>query len=120
MLPVRSILCPVDFSDTSSRALRLALAIAANDNARLTVLTVNDLLLVEAAAAAYDVDYLARVPRWLPDFGLWHDIDRLEAQPRLIVLTFRDALIFLAAFPVLELFEELQAAGYLPVWLYLP
>ena len=66
------------------------------------------------------VDYLAHVPRWLPDFSLWHDIDRLEAQPRLIVLTFRDALIFLVAFPVLEVFEELQAAGYLPVWLYLP
>ncbi len=65
-------------------------------------------------------DYRAHVPRWLPDFSLWRDVERIAAQPRLIVLTFRDALVFLAAFPILELFEELQAAGYLPVWLYLP
>ena len=65
-------------------------------------------------------DYCAHVPRWVPDFRLWRDVDRIEAQPRLILLTFRDALVFLAAFPILELFEELQAAGYLPVWVYLP
>ena len=65
-------------------------------------------------------DYRAQVPRWLPDFSLWRDVERIEGQPRLILLTFRDALVFLGAFPILESFEELQATGYLPVWLYLP
>jgi Universal stress protein family len=48
----RSIVCPVDFSEHSVQALRLAVGLAGRDQARLTVLTVNEPLLVEAAAAA--------------------------------------------------------------------
>ncbi len=47
-----SILCPVDFSDHSERALRHAVALAGAFHARLTVVTVNDRLLVDATAAA--------------------------------------------------------------------
>jgi nucleotide-binding universal stress UspA family protein len=48
----RSILCPIDFSEHSRRALRYAEAVAARANARLTVTYANDPLLVAAAAAA--------------------------------------------------------------------
>jgi nucleotide-binding universal stress UspA family protein len=51
----RHVLCPVDFSDASRRALRYALAFAARTRAAVTVLYVNDPLLSSAAAAAgYD------------------------------------------------------------------
>lgn len=57
----RSILCPVDFSEHSVHALRLAVGLAGRDQARLTLLTVNDVLLVEAAAAAqYGPEYVGR------------------------------------------------------------
>src|SRR5688572_25355846 len=47
-----SVMCPVDFSDPSRAALRYASAIADHFGARLIVLTVNELLLAEAAALA--------------------------------------------------------------------
>jgi nucleotide-binding universal stress UspA family protein len=46
---LRSILCPVDFSEHARHALRWAGALAARSNARLTVLSVVDPLLAEAA-----------------------------------------------------------------------
>jgi nucleotide-binding universal stress UspA family protein len=46
------VLCPVDFSDGSRTALRYASVVAEYLHAKLTVLTVNDPLLVEAAQAA--------------------------------------------------------------------
>jgi nucleotide-binding universal stress UspA family protein len=59
MATFQSIVCPVDFSEHSVQALRLAVGIAGRDQARLTVLTVNDPFLVEAAAAAqYGPEYL--------------------------------------------------------------
>jgi universal stress protein A len=57
----RSILCPIDFSDPSRRALRYAAAFAARVDAALVVLYVNDPLLSTAAAAAgYDERQLAK------------------------------------------------------------
>lgn len=51
----RHVLCPVDFSEPSRRALRYAAAFAAHVDASLSVLHVNDPLLSTAAAAAgYD------------------------------------------------------------------
>lgn len=70
-----SIVCPVDFSPQAERALRHAAALAAHTGARLTVVTVNDPVLVAAASAAGHgetlrgqvetalADMLARVPR---------------------------------------------------------
>lgn len=49
---VTSILCPVDFSAHADRALRHALALAGATGAHLTVVTVNDPVLVAATAAA--------------------------------------------------------------------
>ena len=48
----RSILCPVDFSDHSRLALRYAAAIARRSHGRLSILYVNDPLLIAAAGIA--------------------------------------------------------------------
>jgi len=49
----RSILCPVDFSPQSRKALQYALALSRRFGSRLTVMFVNDPLLIAAANAAY-------------------------------------------------------------------
>ncbi|WP_197028169.1 isoprenylcysteine carboxylmethyltransferase family protein [Bosea sp. 117] len=59
--------------------------------------------------------YKARVPRFLPDFRLWRNVDTLEVRPQLVVRTFIDACVFLAAIPVAEGIEMLQADSFLPV-----
>jgi nucleotide-binding universal stress UspA family protein len=56
MPTVRSILCPVDFSDQSRHALGWAVALAARFDSRLTVLTAVDPLLAEAAKTRLGLD----------------------------------------------------------------
>jgi universal stress protein A len=55
-----AVLCPIDFSNSSRAALRYATAIAERFRTGLTLLTVNDPLLAEAAA-------MHSGPQWLPD-----------------------------------------------------
>lgn len=64
--------------------------------------------------------YAARVPRWGPRLSLWQSSELLLVQPRYVLLTFRDALAFLATIPLLEAVEWAQIAGWLPVLLHLP
>jgi len=52
MSPRPSVLCPIDFSDNSRGALRYAAAIATHFESPLTLVAVNDPLLVEAAELA--------------------------------------------------------------------
>jgi nucleotide-binding universal stress UspA family protein len=54
------VLCPVDFSEHARGALRLASALAARRRWRVTIVAVNDPLLVQAAAYAGGTDSLAR------------------------------------------------------------
>jgi nucleotide-binding universal stress UspA family protein len=58
MMRVQSVLCPVDFSEHSRCALEYAVALAAACRAQLTVLTVVDPLLAQAAVVSADTDYL--------------------------------------------------------------
>jgi nucleotide-binding universal stress UspA family protein len=54
----KSVLCPVDFSDASRGALRYAAVVANHLEAELTVVTVTDPLLTEAAELSGSVDQL--------------------------------------------------------------
>ena len=65
-------------------------------------------------------DYLASVPRFIPNPSLWHDEPTLTIRPPRVLMTFADALVFLLAVPVAELFEHLQGSGVIPVLLQLP
>lgn len=64
--------------------------------------------------------YAAAVPRWGPRVSAWRDAPEVTIHPRLVLVTFRDALWFLLAIPLLEGIELLQEAGWLPVLLQLP
>ena len=55
-----SIVCAVDFSDHSIRALRYAIALASRSGGRVTVAHVAHPLLMQAAVAAYDVAAMNR------------------------------------------------------------
>jgi protein-S-isoprenylcysteine O-methyltransferase Ste14 len=65
-------------------------------------------------------DYLQRVPRFFPNPSLWHDEPTLTIRPPRVLMTFADALVFLLAVPLAELFEHLQDTGAIPVLLRLP
>jgi universal stress protein A len=56
MVTLRSILCPVDFSEQSQHALRWATALAARHRSRLIVLTAVDPLLAHAAQTRLNLD----------------------------------------------------------------
>ena len=58
MISPRSVICPVDFSDASRGALRYAAVVANYFHAELTVLTVTDPLLTEAAELSGAAEHL--------------------------------------------------------------
>ena len=55
-----SVLCPVDFSDSSRVALRYAIAIASHFGATVTLVTVNDPILAESADLKLGSDWLTK------------------------------------------------------------
>lgn len=64
--------------------------------------------------------YAALVPRWGPRFAAWQDGAEITSQPRLVLVTFRDALWFLLAIPLMEGIELMQDWSWLPVFIKLP
>jgi protein-S-isoprenylcysteine O-methyltransferase Ste14 len=76
-------------------------------------------VLAERYGQAYR-DYLARVPCFIPKSSLWRDEQTLTIRPPRVLMTFADALTFLLAVPIAELFEHLQETGVIPVLLRLP
>lgn len=64
--------------------------------------------------------YAVRVPRYLPRFSAWRDVDELIVRPALIRRTFLDATLFLLAIPAADIIETLQRHGTLLVLMYLP
>lgn len=62
--------------------------------------------------------YKARVPRFIPDMRLWRHVPTLEVRPFMVMRTFADACVFLAAIPLAEGIEWLQSVDILPtLWL---
>jgi len=75
--------------------------------------------LSEAFGKTY-ADYVARTPRFGPDFSKWRDEGTLEIRPRFFLTTLRDGLVFVLAVPLFESVEHLQDIGWLAPILHLP
>ena len=65
-------------------------------------------------------DYVARVPRWIPDFKLWQEADEPMGYPRNVYLAARDASAFFLSWPMFAAIGWLQNQEILPVLLRLP
>lgn len=75
--------------------------------------------LSEAFGPAYAA-YVARTPRFGPDFSKWQDQETLEIRPRFFLTTLRDGLVFLLAVPLFESVERFQHIGWLAPIFHLP
>lgn len=64
--------------------------------------------------------YVTQVPRFLPKFSLWQAPAQVVVQPRILLTTFMDALVFLVALPLAEGLEYLQDIGAIPVYVTVP
>ena len=76
-------------------------------------------LLADRYGTAF-ANYMATVPRFLPNPRLWRDVPTLTIMPAKILRTFADAMLFLLFVPLAEGFEQLQSIGVLPVLFRLP
>ena len=76
-------------------------------------------LLAGRYGASY-ANYLATVPRFVPNPWRWHDAATVTVVPSRMIRTFGDAMFFLLTVPLAETFEHLQGIGVLPVLLRLP
>lgn len=65
-------------------------------------------------------EYCRRVPRYWPDFSLWHEPASIVVSVPRVARTFLDASLFLLAVPLAECFEQLQRLGLIPVLFHLP
>lgn len=65
-------------------------------------------------------DYVARVPRWIPDATLWQEADAPMGYPRNVYLAARDASVFFLSWPMFAFIGWLQNMEILPVLLRLP
>jgi len=52
--------------------------------------------------------YKARVPRLIPAFGRWRDVDAISVRPAAVYRTFWDAMLFALAVPGLKALESLR------------
>lgn len=65
-------------------------------------------------------DYVARVPRWIPDTRLWREAQEPMGYPRNVYLAARDASAFFLSWPMFAFIGWLQNLEVLPVLLRLP
>ncbi|PWK63148.1 isoprenylcysteine carboxylmethyltransferase family protein [Aminobacter sp. AP02] len=64
--------------------------------------------------------YVARVPRFFPNVSLYQEGNTGSFNPRILLTTLLDGLVFLVALPVFELIDHAQVTGALPVLFRIP
>ena len=65
------------------------------------------------------LDYVARVPRFIPNPALYRDEKLVSFQPSLLSRTLKDGLAFFISVPLFEFIEMLQNKGSIPVFFHL-
>lgn len=65
------------------------------------------------------LDYLARVPRFIPNPAIYRDEELVTFRPALLSRTLKDGLAFFVSVPLFELIETLQDKGTIPVLFHL-
>lgn len=65
-------------------------------------------------------DYVARVPRWIPNLRLYREGTEPMGLPRNVLITIMETSTFFLAMPLFALIGYLQDSGILPVLLRLP
>jgi protein-S-isoprenylcysteine O-methyltransferase Ste14 len=65
-------------------------------------------------------DYCAVTPRLLPNLALWRECEDVPLSSARALGSFRDGIVFLAAWTGIEMIGLAQAAGVLPVFWTLP
>lgn len=64
--------------------------------------------------------YVARVPRFFPNISLYQEGNTGSFNPRILLTTLLDGLVFLVALPVFEMIDNAQMTGTLPVLFRIP
>lgn len=102
----KSILCPVDFSEHSDRALGVALKLAESTGAHLTIMTAVDPFLQAASTAAGHGETLNRQTR--------EEMQRLltRMEPALARLGEKPGVIVVTAKPVEGILDQLATGEY--------
>ena len=75
---------------------------------------------LKAAFGSVYETYMARTPRFWPDFSKWRDQETLEIRPILFLTTLRDGLAFLLVIPLFEALEHAQNVGWVHAMFTLP
>ena len=65
-------------------------------------------------------DYCASTPRLVPKVSLWRECEGLALNSSKSLRTLRDSMLFLVAWPGIELIKVAQTQGILPVLFRLP
>jgi protein-S-isoprenylcysteine O-methyltransferase Ste14 len=69
--------------------------------------------------AAFD-DYARRVPRFMPSFSAYRDVEELTIRPKIVYRTFLESSLFLISIPAIDAIELARHYGWLPDVLHLP
>ncbi len=59
--------------------------------------------------------YARQTPLFWPDISLYREGPETHFSPKALKRTLLDGMLFLAAFPIIETIEYIQAEGYLPI-----
>ena len=65
------------------------------------------------------INYMKKTPRLFPNFKLYHAPKEVTMTPKTLLNAVKDSVMWFLAFPILELIEWLQDAGYLKPIFYL-